>query len=94
MCRGFDTWGPLWLTGGLNWRHPGERDLVRAREFAGRVAGAGVSVRPGHADGIKHADLDAGERVLREMIYECQRSLEAIGHAKLELEAGGRGREG
>ena len=39
-CRGFDTWGPLWLTGGLNWRHPNERDLQRAREFAGRVAGA------------------------------------------------------
>ena len=36
-CRGFDTWGPLWLTGGLNWRHPDERDLARAREFAQRV---------------------------------------------------------
>ena len=36
-CRGFDTWGPLWLTGGLDWRHPDERDLVRAREFAQRV---------------------------------------------------------
>lgn len=36
-CRGFDTWGPLWLTGGLNWRHPNERDLARARQFAGRV---------------------------------------------------------
>ena len=41
-CRGFDTWGPLWLTGGLNWRHPDERDSVKAREFAWRVAGAGV----------------------------------------------------
>ena len=41
-CRGFDTWGPLWLTGGLNWRHPNERDLQRAREFAGRVAHAGI----------------------------------------------------
>jgi flavodoxin len=38
-CRSFDTWGPLWLTGGLNWRHPNERDLARAREFAGRVGG-------------------------------------------------------
>jgi len=36
-CRGFDTWGPLWLTGGLNWRHPNERDLARAREFARRL---------------------------------------------------------
>ena len=42
---------------------------------------------PGQADGIRHADLDAGERVLNEMIYECQRNLEAIGHAKLDLEA-------
>ena len=42
---------------------------------------------PGHADGIRHADLDAGERVLNEMIYECQRSLEGIGHARLDLEA-------
>lgn len=37
-CRGFDTWGPLWLTGGLNRRHPDDRDLRRAREFAARVA--------------------------------------------------------
>jgi hypothetical protein len=39
-CRGFDTWGPLWLTGGLNWRHPNERDLQRAREFAGKLKAA------------------------------------------------------
>lgn len=37
-CRGFDTWGPLWLTGGLNRRHPDDRDLRRARDFAGRFA--------------------------------------------------------
>ena len=42
---------------------------------------------PGHADGIRHADLDAGERVLNEIIYECQRSLEGLGHARLDLEA-------
>jgi flavodoxin len=39
-CRGFDTWGPLWLAGGLNWRHPNERDFQRAREFAQRVRAA------------------------------------------------------
>ena len=44
---------------------------------------------PGHADGIRHADLDVGERVLREMIYECERSLEGIEHARLDLEARG-----
>ena len=39
------------------------------------------------ADGIRHADLDAGVRVLNELIYECQRSLEGIEHARLDLEA-------
>jgi flavodoxin len=33
-CGGYDTWGPLWLTGGLNRSHPDERDLERARGFA------------------------------------------------------------
>ena len=42
---------------------------------------------PGHTDGIRHADLDAGVRVLNEVIYECQRSLEEIEHARLDLEA-------
>ena len=37
-CRGFDTWGPLWLTGGLNRNHPDERDLERARLFADEIA--------------------------------------------------------
>ena len=40
-----------------------------------------------HADGIRHADLDAGVRVLNELIFECQRSLEGIEHARLDLEA-------
>lgn len=39
-CRGFDTWGPLWLTGGLNRKHPDERDIQRAQEFAARLAPA------------------------------------------------------
>jgi hypothetical protein len=42
---------------------------------------------PYHADGIRHADLIEGERILGELIYECQRSLEAIEHAKQELDA-------
>ena len=40
-----------------------------------------------HADGIRHADLDAGVRLLNELIFECQRSLEDIEHARLDLEA-------
>jgi flavodoxin len=33
-CRGFDTWLPLRLIGGVNKGHPDEDDLARAREFA------------------------------------------------------------
>jgi len=36
-CGGYDTWGPLWLTGGLNRTHPDQRDLERAEEFARRL---------------------------------------------------------
>ena len=43
----------------------------------------------GHTDGIRHADLDAGVRVLNGVIYECQRSLEEIEHARLDLDARG-----
>ncbi len=37
-CRGFDTWGPLWLAGGLNRRHPDAEDLQQARDFAQQMA--------------------------------------------------------
>lgn len=36
-CRGFDTWGPLWLIGGINRPHPDQRDLARAATFAERL---------------------------------------------------------
>jgi hypothetical protein len=42
-----------------------------------------------HSDGIRHADLDTGVRVLNELIFECQRSLEGIEHARRDLEARG-----
>ena len=45
-CRGFDTWGPLWFAGGLNRKHPDDRDLARAREFAGRLGRAAYSCSP------------------------------------------------
>jgi flavodoxin len=45
-CRGFDTWGPLWLTGGLNRKHPDERDLQRARDFAKQLKPASGSGCP------------------------------------------------
>lgn len=37
-CRGHDSWGPLWLAGGINKRHPDGRDLERASRFAGDLA--------------------------------------------------------
>jgi hypothetical protein len=40
-----------------------------------------------HADGIRHADVAEGERVLNEIIHERQQSLEAIGHAKVDVKA-------
>ena len=44
---------------------------------------------PGYADGIRHPDLAAGEHVPNEIIFECQRSLEGIEHARLDLDARG-----
>lgn len=37
-CRGHDSWGPLWLAGGINKRHPDGRDLERATRFATGIA--------------------------------------------------------
>ena len=37
-CRGFDTWLPLRLVGGINKGHPDRKDLARARAFARHVA--------------------------------------------------------
>jgi len=54
---------------------------------------AALRVRTQHDDGIRYVDLIEGERVLNEVIYECQRGLEEIRHAKLDLEAWSRGRE-
>ncbi|MGE5195570.1 MAG: flavodoxin domain-containing protein [Deltaproteobacteria bacterium] len=33
-CPGFDTFGPLWLIGGVHRGRPSEQDLARAAEFA------------------------------------------------------------
>lgn len=39
-CRGFDTWGPLWLVGGINKHHPDQPDLERAASFGRRLFGS------------------------------------------------------
>lgn len=36
-CRGFDTWLPFKLVGGLHKGHPDTNDLVAARNFAGQL---------------------------------------------------------
>jgi flavodoxin len=58
-CRGFDSWGPLWLAGGINRRHPDERDMARAVEFARRIH-AVISARLGCESGAGKATPEAG----------------------------------
>ena len=41
----------------------------------------------GHADEIRHTDLDAGEQVLNKIIQDCQHSLEGLKHVRLDLES-------
>lgn len=38
-CRGYDTWLPLRLLGGINKGHPDAADLTHAHEFAERIGG-------------------------------------------------------
>jgi hypothetical protein len=38
-----------------------------------------------HSEGIRHTDFDADVRALKNVIYECQKSLEAINHTKLDF---------
>ena len=45
-CRGFDTWTPLRIVGGLNKGRPDDADLDRARAFARRIGDA-VGAREG-----------------------------------------------
>jgi hypothetical protein len=37
-CRGFDTWLPLGLMGGINRKHPDVVDLTHAYEFGELIA--------------------------------------------------------
>ena len=39
-CRGHDTFGPLWLIGGLNRQHPDDQDLRKAEQFADQLKSA------------------------------------------------------
>ncbi|MFE9632576.1 flavodoxin family protein [Streptomyces sp. NPDC006463] len=43
-CRGFDTWGPFRLAGGINKRRPNATDLQTACEFAQRLCAPGGAV--------------------------------------------------
>lgn len=58
-CRGFDSWGPLWMAGGINRRHPDDGDLDRAAAFAERVR-AIVEARTASVGRAAPATLKAG----------------------------------
>lgn len=34
FCKGFDTWGPFKIIGGINRGRPNEQDLEKAKKFA------------------------------------------------------------
>jgi len=36
-CKGFDTWGPFKIVGGINRRSPNEQDFKKARKFAEKL---------------------------------------------------------
>lgn len=48
-CRGFDTFGLLWLFGGLNCRHPDQADQKHAAEFARRLMMSASDARSMHS---------------------------------------------
>jgi flavodoxin len=59
-CRGWDTVGPLWLMGGINRKHPNDRDLRRVREFAMRMRHEfSHSPREYHISAAAAADRDS-----------------------------------
>lgn len=61
-CGGYDTWGPLWLTGGLNRSHPDEDDLNRARHFAAGIARTLARTVPHHANHVTYDLPNASRR--------------------------------
>lgn len=36
-CRGYDTWGPFGMIGGINKGHPDYKDISKAKSFAKRM---------------------------------------------------------
>ena len=40
-CQGFDTFGPLFIIGGLNKGKPDEKDVENAKQFAAKLAASG-----------------------------------------------------
>lgn len=47
-CSGYDTVGPLLLLGGLNRRHPDNRDLENAASFAQQLLAKMSAIEPAH----------------------------------------------
>jgi hypothetical protein len=46
-----------------------------------------------HAEGTRYAAWSEGERILHDVIFECQRNLQEIEHAKIDQEARSSARE-
>ena len=38
ISKGFDTWGPAWLIGGIAKGHPNDKDLSQAKFFAMEIS--------------------------------------------------------
>ena len=51
-CRGFDTFGPLFLIGGIAKGRPNEQDLEKAKEYARNLASADHGDPEREADGV------------------------------------------
>jgi hypothetical protein len=70
-------------------RRPLQEEYVVPVRLAVLICRQHINAPLSDADGIRHEDLDAEVRVLNELIYECQRRLEGIEHARLDVQARG-----
>jgi hypothetical protein len=76
------------MTSGDPKYHSGRKKKEYASPYLEFLAKLTTNARriPQHYE-FRHADLLEGERILKDVIYECQQSLEGIEHAKLDLDA-------
>ncbi len=71
FCKGFDTYGPFKLVGGINKTHPDEDDIRKALQFYRELPEAdtdGFTIRP-----ETEADFRAVEELVREAFWNVYR---------------------